>query len=97
MDVGEAAQRALYHMPNCPKPGERYRHYKGMEVEVLQISLNEANMEPLVTYRDLPSGNVWTRSVQSFNECMYNGDSKDPKYIKRFVYIPNTPACVVAR
>lgn len=48
------------------KPGLRYRHYKGEEVEVLHVGFLESNLDPVVCYRCLDSGRVWVRTLASW-------------------------------
>ncbi|MFT3803359.1 MAG: DUF1653 domain-containing protein [Burkholderiaceae bacterium] len=49
--------------------GPRYRHLKtGGVYEVLTRGLNEADLTPVVIYRNVASGQVWVRSAEQFDD-----------------------------
>lgn len=48
------------------KQGERYRHYKGGEYEIVCVSVDEPTHKTLVTYKSLKDDRVWTRSLETF-------------------------------
>jgi hypothetical protein len=66
-DDKSTAHEALEH---APKAGERYRHYKGGEYEVVCSSIKEDTLEALVTYRSLARGTVWTRTLANWSEMV---------------------------
>ncbi len=52
------------------KPG-RYRHFKGMEYEVLCIARHSETLEPMVVYRALyGEGGLWVRPAAMWNETV---------------------------
>ncbi len=73
-----------------PKPGEKYKHFKGGEYEIICIALDRDNPEEKsVIYEMLynkgkfPKGTIWKGSLEDF--CGYKeiGGNK----IKRFTKI----------
>lgn len=51
-------------------PG-RYRHYKGMDYEVLGVARHSETMEPVVVYRALyGEGGLWVRPYAMFCETV---------------------------
>ena len=56
-------------------PGSRWRHYKGGLYEVVSVSIREDTLEPLVTYRSLERGFVWTRTLHKWSETV-NGQPR---------------------
>lgn len=64
MDEKDIAQQKIGE--NGPKPGSKFRHYKGGEYEVLANALEEATLHHLVVYR-APKGTVWTRPIDDWN------------------------------
>lgn len=65
------------------RPG-RYRHFKGMEYEVLGIASHSETLEPMVVYRALygPRG-LWVRPAAMWNETV----ERDGKTYQRFTYL----------
>ncbi len=62
----------------------RYRHFKGMEYEVLCIAKHSETQEDMVVYRALyGEGTVWVRSAAMFSEVV----CRDGKVMPRFIYI----------
>jgi hypothetical protein len=61
------AQAALDD-PAWPRPGERWRHYKGGEYVIVTLAVIEATAEPAVVYRSEMYGYVWVRPVSVFME-----------------------------
>jgi cyclomaltodextrinase len=62
----------------------KYRHYKGMEYEVIGIAKHSETLEELVIYRALyGEGQIWVRPLKIFmEEVEING-----KKVPRFEYI----------
>ena len=50
------------------KPGDRWRHFKGGEYEIVTCAIKEDTLEPLVIYRNLSTGSVWARTLLNWNE-----------------------------
>lgn len=62
----------------------RYRHFKGMEYEVLFIAKHSETQEDMVVYRALyGEGTVWVRPATMFLEAV----CRDGKELPRFTYI----------
>ncbi len=52
---------------DLPKTGEKYRHFKGKEYEIVCIAAEEATDSPLVIYKALyGEGKIWARPLSSF-------------------------------
>lgn len=65
------------------KPG-RYRHFKGMEYELLGIASHSETLEPMVVYKALyGDGGLWVRPVCMWNETVIRDGYHGP----RFTYI----------
>ena len=65
------------------KPG-RYRHFKGMEYEVVGIARHSETMEEMVVYRALyGEGGLWVRPAAMWNEMV----ECDGKTVARFTFI----------
>ena len=73
-----------------PKVGEKYKHFKGGEYEIVAVALDCENPErKLVIYKNLhdkenfPAGTIWVRELEEFIGFKeLNGEK-----IKRFVKI----------
>ena len=62
----------------------RYRHFKGMEYEVIGIARHSETDEPMVVYRALSGeGGLWVRPYSMWNEQVDRDDYHGP----RFTYI----------
>lgn len=62
----------------------RYRHFKGMEYEVLFIGKHSETQEAMVVYRALyGEGDVWVRPASMWNETVL----RDGKEYQRFTYV----------
>lgn len=62
----------------------RYRHFKGMEYEVLCVAKHSETLEEMVVYRALyGDGGVWVRPAKMWNEPV----ARDGKVFPRFEYI----------
>ena len=62
----------------------RYRHFKGMEYEVLCVARHSETNEDMVVYRALyGEGTVWVRPAAMFLETV----CKEGKEFPRFAYI----------
>jgi len=65
------------------KPG-RYRHFKGMEYEVIGIASHSETLEPMVVYKALyGDGGLWVRPAKMWNETI----TRDGQTFLRFTYI----------
>lgn len=62
----------------------RYRHYKGLEYEVLGVARHSETEEELVVYRPLyGKGGLWVRPLDMFVETV----EMDGVAVARFKYI----------
>ena len=62
----------------------RYRHFKGMEYEVLFVAKHSETMEDMVVYRALYGENaVWVRPAAMFLETV----EREGKKMPRFAYL----------
>lgn len=62
----------------------RYRHFKGMEYEVIGIANHSETLEKMVVYRALYGNReIWVRPIEMWNETV----ERDGKVFQRFTYI----------
>lgn len=62
----------------------RYRHFKGMEYEVIDIAVHSETEEEFVVYKALYGEyKTWIRPKEMWNETV----ERDGKIYKRFEYI----------
>lgn len=65
------------------RPG-RYRHFKGMEYEVLGVAKHSETLEPMVVYRALyGEGGLWVRPAAMWNETV----EREGHAFRRFTYL----------
>ena len=68
----------------------RYRHFKGMEYEVIGVAGHSETLEPMVVYRALyGDGGLWVRPAAMWNETV----ERDGKVCQRFTYIEEETVC----
>ncbi len=62
------------------KPG-RYRHYKGMEYEVIGVARHSESEEEYVVYRQLyGAGGLWIRPMAMFLESVSVEGAEVPRF-----------------
>ena len=62
----------------------RYRHFKGMEYEVLGVARHSETLEEMVVYRALyGEGGLWVRPAAMFLETV----EREGKIFPRFTYV----------
>ncbi len=62
----------------------KYRHFKGMEYEVIGVAKHSETLEPMVVYRALyGEGGLWVRPAAMWNEIV----ERDGKSFPRFTYV----------
>lgn len=62
----------------------RYRHFKGMEYEVLGVARHSETLEEMVVYRALyGEGGLWVRPAAMFLETVEH----EGKIFPRFTYV----------
>lgn len=77
----QASQQLL---ADAPQTGERYRHYKGGEYEVVCSSIKEDTGEVLVTYRSLAFGYLWSRTLSDWNAFV---PDEQGALVRRFAFV----------
>jgi len=50
------------------KIGAKYRHFKGIIVEVIMIAKDCETLEEMVVYRELSDGGVWVRPAKNWHD-----------------------------
>lgn len=61
--------------------GQRWKHYKGGEYEVVSLGVKEDTAEKMVVYRSLAYGTVWIRTLTNWFE---NVTTPDGRLVPRF-------------
>ena len=62
----------------------KYRHFKGMEYEVIGVAKHSETLEPMVVYRALyGEGGLWVRPAAMWQETV----TRDGVTAPRFTYI----------
>ena len=60
----------------------KYRHFKGMEYEVIGVARHSETEEPMVVYRALyGEGGLWVRPLGMWNEQVERADYHGPRFI----------------
>ena len=68
----------------------KYRHFKGMEYEVIGIAKHSETLEEMVVYRALyGDGGIWVRPAAMWNETV----ERNGKSFQRFTYIGEETVC----
>ena len=63
--------------------GERYRHFKGNEYEIVAVGRHSETEEELVVYRALyGSGDVWIRPLAMFTDTVERDGVVMPRFEK---------------
>ena len=67
----------------------KYRHFKGMEYEVIAVAKHSETLEPMVVYRALYGDHdVWVRPASMWNETV----ERDGETVRRFTYVDECTA-----
>ncbi len=62
------------------KPG-KYRHFKGMEYELLGVASHSETLEPMVVYRALyGDGGLWVRPAAMWSETVKRDGYCGPRF-----------------
>ena len=73
----------------CIEAGDRYMHYKGIEVEIMAVCRHTETKEMMVTYREINDPrplshpyrhNVWTRPLGMFFEDVFTPGGPVPRF-----------------
>ena len=63
------------------KPG-KYRHFKGLEYELVGIARHSETLEPMVVYRALyGEGGLWVRPAAMWTEWVDREDYHGPRFV----------------
>ena len=55
--------------------GKIYRHYKGNRYKVLGIGKHSENLEEMVVYQSVKTGEIWVRPAKMWNEVVNNEET----------------------
>lgn len=59
----------------------RYRHFKGMEYELIGMARYSETLEPMVVYRALyGEGGLWVRPAAMWTQWVDRGDYHGPRF-----------------
>ena len=59
----------------------KYRHFKGMEYELLGVASHSETLEPMVVYRALyGEGGLWVRPAAMWTSWVDRGDYHGPRF-----------------
>lgn len=59
----------------------KYRHFKGMEYELIGIASHSETLEPMVVYRALyGEGGLWVRPLSMWTEWVDREDYHGPRF-----------------
>jgi hypothetical protein len=70
-------------MQNDPLKLGKYKHYKGIDCEVVGVAKHSETLEEVVVYRELRDGGLWVRPLIMFLEQV----EVEGKKVSRFEYI----------
>lgn len=63
------------------KAGSKYRHFKGGDYEVVELTPGSENSERTVSYRRIDGGpETWTCTLASFLQSVEWGGQKTPRF-----------------
>ena len=80
IDSQDTAQANLQNLRI--KVGQRYRHFKGGEYEIVAMALQEDTLLPVVVYRSLSKGLIWVRTVEDFMQVIDRDVYTGPRFMK---------------
>ena len=61
----------------------KYKHYKGIDCEIIGVAKHSETLEEMVVYHELRDGGLWVRPLTMFLEDV----EVDGKKVPRFEYI----------
>ncbi len=64
------------------KVGAKYRHFKGIEVEVLYIAKDYETLEDLVVYRELSDNSIWVRPAKNWSDQIVRPGVNQPRFLE---------------
>lgn len=66
------------------KKGQKFKHFKGAVVEVLELAKDSETLESVVVYRHMDTDEVWVRPEEMFNSLVDTNKYPDVKQKYRF-------------
>ena len=66
------------------KAGQKYKHFKGTMIEVIDIAKHSETLEELVIYKHLVDGEIWARPIDMFNSLVDKEKYQDVEQEYRF-------------
>lgn len=66
------------------KQGEKYRHFKGIIVEIVCIAKNSETLEDMVVYKHIKTNELWVRPLKMFVDQTDVSSRKDNKTGQKF-------------
>lgn len=66
------------------KVGQKYKHFKGTMIEVIDIAKHSETLEELVIYKHLVDGEIWARPIDMFNSLVDKEKYPDVEQEYRF-------------
>lgn len=72
---------------NKPQAGDKYKHFKGMVVEIIAIGKDSENLEEMVVYKH--NDEIWIRPINMFLSKVDKEKYLDIKQKYRFEKIEN--------
>jgi hypothetical protein len=64
-----------------PDAGQRFRHYKGDEYEIVATGFLEDSRVPAVIYRSIEKNIIWVRTAKNFFEEVKFGGVLQPRFL----------------
>ena len=58
----------------------KYKHFKGLECEVIAVAKHSETLEEMVVYRELASREIWVRPLKMFLEYVEVNGEKIPRF-----------------
>ena len=71
-------------MDRTVKKGDVFKHFKGMNVEILEIAKDSETLEDVVVYRHLGTNELWVRPLKMFLSKVDKNKYPDIKQEYRF-------------
>lgn len=62
------------------KIGAKYRHFKGIEVHVLNIARDCETLEDMVIYMELSDGSIWVRPAKTWFDHIVRPGIDSPRF-----------------
>jgi hypothetical protein len=71
-------------MDRTIKKGDIFKHFKGMNVEILEIAKDSETLEDVVVYKHLDTNELWVRPLKMFLSKVDKNKYPDIKQEYRF-------------